>query len=111
MIYFRSFIDEWTHIAGTYNATTKQAKVYINGVIKNATIGCGCLSRDWAREAKIGNEEMKRPLSGLIDEFRIYNYALTADEIKALYEKCKFGQGGKSCCRSVDLISYSQDGS
>lgn len=30
-----------------------------------------------------------RPLQGSIDEFRIYNYALTPDEIKALVSACK----------------------
>ena len=86
--------DVWTHIAGTYNASTGFANIYINGEIKNHSIGCGFLSRDWGSEAKIGNSRMKRPLGGLIDEFRLYNYALNPDEIKALFEKCKFGSGG-----------------
>ena len=41
---------------------------------------------------------MNRPLSGLIDEFRLYNYALSPEEIKQLFEKCKFGSGGSIPC-------------
>ena len=88
--------DEWTHIAGTYNASTGFANIYINGEIKNHSIGNGYLSRDWGAEAKIGNTKMSRPLSGLIDEFRLYNYALSPEEIKQLFEKCKFGSGGNN---------------
>ena len=39
--------------------------------------------------AGIGNNEKGRPLRGSIDEFRIYNYALKPDEIKALVSACK----------------------
>ena len=81
-------------MAGTYNASTGFANIYINGEIKNHSIGNGYLSRDWGAEAKIGNTKMNRPLSGLIDEFRLYNYALSPEEIKQLFEKCKFGSGG-----------------
>lgn len=47
------------------------------------------LSRDWNIRAGISNKEKSRPLQGSVDEFRIYNYALTPDEIKALVSACK----------------------
>jgi len=87
---------EWTHIAGTYNSSTGFANIYINGEIRNHSVGNGYLSRDWGGEAKIGNTKMNRPLEGLIDEFRLYNYALSPEEIKALFEKCKFGSGANN---------------
>lgn len=82
-------------MAGTYNAKTTQAKAYIDGVLRNQSIGNGELSRDWDTKVRIGNnaqchpEPCKRPLKGSIDEFRIYNYALTPDEIHALVGACK----------------------
>lgn len=79
---------KWTHVAGTYNAKTKQAKIFINGEIRNQSIGDGMLSRDWTGHAGISNVAKRRPLQGSIDEFRIYNYALTPDEIKALVSAC-----------------------
>jgi len=81
----------WTHVAGTYDAKTKQAKIFINGEIRNQSLGEGMLSRDWGVRAGIGNKEKHRPLRGSIDEFRIYNYALKNDEIKALVTACKNG--------------------
>lgn len=81
--------SKWTHLAGEYNSKTCQAKVYINGEIRNMSIGEGELSRDWGVRAGIGNHDKNRPLRGAIDEFRIYNYALKSDEIKALVSACK----------------------
>jgi len=81
--------SKWTHLAGEYNSRTGQAKVFINGDIRNMSIGEGELSRDWGVRAGIGNHEKHRPLRGAIDEFRIYNYALKPDEIKALVSACK----------------------
>ena len=89
-------IGRWVHVAGTYNSKTTQAKAYIDGVLRNQSIGNGELSRDWDTKVRIGNgvnmcgaEPCKRPLKGSIDEFRIYNYALTPDEIHALVGACK----------------------
>lgn len=84
------FLGKWTHLAGTYDSKTKQAKIYINGEIRNQSIGEGLpLSRDWGVHAGISNKNKNRPLQGSVDEFRIYNYALTPDEIRALVSACK----------------------
>lgn len=80
--------EKWTHIAGTYDSKTKQAKIFINGEIRNQSIGDGQLSRDWGMRAGISNRDKGRLLRGSVDEFRIYNYALTPDEIKALVSAC-----------------------
>lgn len=83
---------KWVHVAGTYNSKTTQAKAYIDGVLRNQSIGNGELSRDWST-VRIGMhgcaDACRRPLKGSIDEFRIYNYALTPDEIHALVGACK----------------------
>lgn len=91
------------HVAGTYNSKTSQAKAYIDGVLRNQSIGNGELSRDWDTKVRIGNaialcspEPCKRPLKGSIDEFRIYNYALTPDEIHALVGACKNDDQGST---------------
>jgi len=95
--------SKWTHVAGTYDSGTKQAKIYINGVIRNMTLSSGCeLSRDWARHASIGNHEKHRPLRGSIDEFRIYNYALKPDEIKALVGACTNDEDASNRSKGTD---------
>lgn len=82
------FPDQWTHIAGTYDSATGKAKIYVNGELRNMTIGGGLLSRDWLSRAGIGDHKAGRPLMGFIDEFRIYNYALAKAEIEALAKMC-----------------------
>ena len=75
-------LHQWHHIVGTYNGTT--ANLYIDGELKTSsntgkylivhdstplTIGC---------EYSVGNTHYK----GLIDEVRIYNRALSSEEIR-----------------------------
>ena len=83
------FVETWTHIAGTYDAATGKAKVYINGELRNMTQGSGLLSRDWLTRAGIGDHKASRSLRGYIDEFQMYNYALTKVELKKLVDQCK----------------------
>lgn len=87
-IYLFFFPDKWTHIAGTYDSATGKSKIYVNGELRNMTIGGGLLSRDWLARAGIGDHKAGRPLMGFIDEFRIYNYALTKAEIETLAKMC-----------------------
>ena len=53
------------------------------------TSGAGLLSRDWLTRAGIGDHKASRPLRGFIDEFQMYNYALTKADLKKLIDKCK----------------------
>jgi hypothetical protein len=75
-------VGSWTHIASTYDGTT--LRIYVNGVqaaskavtgaikVSNGTLRIGGDS-SWANEW----------FSGLIDEVRVYNRALSAGEIQA----------------------------
>jgi len=99
----------WVHVAGTYDSKTKQAKVFINGEIRNQSLGDGALSRDWGVRAGIGNKEKNRPLRGSIDEFRIYNYALKPDEIKALVSACKATVQDASASEAKDDVAQKSD--
>lgn len=82
--------DTWTHVCGTYDSASGKSKIYINGMLRNMTIGSGYLSRDWVARAGIGDHKAARPLMGFIDEFKIYNYALERKDIVALVNKCAF---------------------
>ena len=75
-------IGEWSHIAMTYDGATQ--RLYVNGVLVrsraqtgNAAVGNGAL--------RIGgnNSFAGEFFRGLIDEVRIYNRALSLDEIAA----------------------------
>jgi autotransporter-associated beta strand protein len=95
-------LNEWHHIAATYDKTSGFGAVYLDGVsVFGETLG----SFDLATSADlyIGH----RPLTGeqfpwfagLIDEVEIFNRALTADEIQDIYNA---GSDGK-CLPTVSM--------
>jgi len=82
---------QWHHVAGTYDGQVM--RVYVDGVEDNQKTANppGLLKKNnW--DLCIGNSEVDHGtgeflgFDGLIDEVRIYNRALTADEIRALCE-------------------------
>lgn len=69
----------------TYDSTEMLAQVFINGKQQKIKSATGDLSQDWGHFAGIGYRFYgKNNLGGLIDEFIIYNYALSNDEIAFL---------------------------
>jgi len=76
--------DEWHHVAITGSGNASTIKYYINGIDQTATP----VSFTWdgiAGDLWIGGEGDSDNFPGIIDEVRIYNRALSADEIKRLY--------------------------
>jgi len=76
-------LGEWYHVAGTYNGST--LKVYVNGVLEDEeTIG---ISRTYNTEnLQIGALRMpvfEYWLNGTIDEVKLYNRALSHEEVLA----------------------------
>jgi hypothetical protein len=73
-------LNTWTHVAATYDG--KELRLYINGsAVLTAVTGPIVQS---SRELRIGgNLVWGEYFDGLIDEVRIYNRALTAQEIQA----------------------------
>lgn len=70
----------WHHVAGVYDGTT--IKVYLDGVLEG-TSNTTFIPTNGAATLKIGarGDDANTRLGGLIDEVRIYNRALTAEEI------------------------------
>jgi hypothetical protein len=78
--------NEWTHVAGTYDGNA--VKCYINGEVAGTEPNAGSLvflSQD-TNDLAIGNraENMGTPLIGTIDDVRVYDYGLSAEEIAYL---------------------------
>ena len=76
--------DSWYHVAGTYDPITKTARLYLNGnldkVIQNADAPVATSS-----EMRIGlNMDNNEEFMGIIDDLRIYNRVLDANEIEEL---------------------------
>jgi len=78
----------FNHVAGTYDGTTMT--LYLNGVPINRHSVKGKLATAENAVSFSGGET----LDGLLDEFTLYNRALNADEIQAIYQA---GAAGK--CR------------
>ncbi|MFH0989185.1 MAG: LamG-like jellyroll fold domain-containing protein [bacterium] len=81
-------VNSWYHIVVTYDGTTQ--KIYINGQLNNQNvINAGNLNYgSWAGDVGMGKKlDWCYPnyYSGLLDEVRIYNRALSASEIQNHY--------------------------
>ncbi|MDX3382061.1 hypothetical protein PV682_11420 [Streptomyces niveiscabiei] len=78
----------WTHLVGVYNSATKTAQLYVNGTLAATTTGV----TPWAAT---GDLVLGRGLSGgtpgawfggSVSDVQAYAYALTANQITALYQ-------------------------
>jgi len=76
---------EWIHLAGTYNGTAE--KLYVNGELNNTKTGVGALDvKD--SQLRVGNivgGTPGEPFNGSVDEIRVWNRTLSADEIYQQY--------------------------
>jgi|GEM_PF-3832615 len=74
----------WYHIVGTYDGTVR--KIYVNGVLENSVTATGQLSSNTAN-LEIGKYNLSNThyFDGAIDEVKIYDRALTAEEVYAHY--------------------------
>jgi hypothetical protein len=87
-----SYLNIWTHIAGTYDAATHTGRVYINGVLAKEQV-FGSSMTTYATSGFLTNigsatlgdsNEPFGAFKGAIDEVRIYKRVLTAGEIAPL---------------------------
>lgn len=76
----------WSYVVGVYNGT--DLRIYINGVLDGTPVSqTGVLKANAVNTKKIGvnGGGGSQFFDGQIDDARIYNYALTATQIKTLY--------------------------
>jgi hypothetical protein len=75
-------MDKWIHIATAYSAKEKKIRFFINGELD--------IENDWGGNpgvldpARIGDWNQQRQWEGLLDEFIIFNTALSEDDIQAV---------------------------
>jgi len=73
--------DQWYHIAGTNDGANM--KIYVNGLLKATLSSTGASGVD--NDAMIGFDDVASTyFEGLIDDVRIYNRALTDEELQGL---------------------------
>jgi hypothetical protein len=82
--------NQWHHIAATYNQTTQELKLYEDGINNQNYSGVDTTYTSTDTTVQIGRLGVVGtpfwPYSGLIDDVRIYDRALTPDEIQRLYQ-------------------------
>ncbi len=79
-----NIITDWTLYTMTWDGTN--LKCFINGTQGGVTVPGGSINTSDTGVIQIGRDDgLARYFNGLIDEVRIYNRALSADEIKQLY--------------------------
>jgi len=71
-------VGVWTHIASTYDGS--ELRVYVNGASAGVLAAAGTINAR-SGEVRIGHGRGNVPFNGRIDEVRLYNRALSAEEI------------------------------
>jgi Concanavalin A-like lectin/glucanases superfamily/Domain of unknown function (DUF1929)/Bacterial Ig domain/Purple acid Phosphatase, N-terminal domain len=72
-------LNTWSHLAGTYDGTTM--RLYVNGVQVASKARTGALTSSTSPLRIGGNAAWGEYFSGLIDDVRVYNRALSAAEV------------------------------
>lgn len=93
----------WHHCAGTIDGTT--AKIYVDGSERISWQVTPATSND--HKVVIGSDDETpsfRPFNGAIDEVRVYKRALSASEIKALYDNPSGDVGASAFVKQKLLI-------
>lgn len=78
--------EKWAHISGVRDTETGLLKLYLNGeMVASTTDGTGSISQDV--DLYLGsNSDPSGALLGILDEVKMFNYALSDAEILDIYE-------------------------
>lgn len=80
-------VGQWTHLCGVYDASANQLSVYSNGVVQSS-IGRGAGAWSATGDLRVGsrwwNGSAGSFLNGDVDDVRIYDRALSIDDIGAI---------------------------
>jgi hypothetical protein len=83
--------NTWTHLAGVWDSVNDRMLIYINGTLdKSQSISIGSFTTGAAASVTTGGVLVSgvvyNDFNGFIDELRVYNRSLSADQILLLYQ-------------------------
>ena len=89
-------VSKWYHVTYTYSSSIYEARLYVDGVSVPLSVAAGQAAWDTASGSHLGigrdlivpislGDNWRIPWSGSIDEVRIYNRALSSNEVAQLY--------------------------
>ncbi len=77
----------WYHLIGTWDDASNTVKIYVDGVQRDDSNAVNISMANSTHTSSIGSQEQTiEPMDGIIDEIKILNTDLSADEAKLLYE-------------------------
>jgi hypothetical protein len=84
--------SQWHHVAMTWEddgtPNVQDTKLYVNGVLESlSTSSSQSINTASGEDFEIGSDHSNRHLDGLLDDVRVYNKALSAEEIQTIYSK------------------------
>jgi hypothetical protein len=80
--------NKWSHIGLTYDGSF--VRIYINGILDSKNVLTGSLPTNSGDVLTIGTDSVHNyPFTGPIDDVRVYNRALSAQEVYQLYHAGK----------------------
>ena len=84
--------NKWSHVAGVYDG--ERVSFYVNGELVGTPLAVSGRIVPSGHHLQIGHDPSspERYFNGLIDEASVYNTALSAEQIRAIY---KVGSAGK----------------
>jgi hypothetical protein len=96
-------LNEWTHVAAAYNATTGDITGYVDGSPTTASAS-GNLTNS-PKDLRIGSDDNGNTnFDGRIDQLRVYNRAITAAEAQSFTSsECNNRQRTLECVNNPDL--------
>ncbi len=105
--------NTWHHIAGTFNKTDKKARLYVDGILMLTSSATTSALENAPNRITIGSDWFgDYSLIGVVDEVRLWNRALSPDEINASYNaglyRLEHDFGGSSKGH-VTFKAYAQD--
>ena len=77
-------VDEWTHVVVIQDGTT--TRIYVNNVLVDEDTHADIYT-SFLPTGDLGSTGSTYWFNGLIDEVRIYDYALTTESVQALYDR------------------------
>jgi hypothetical protein len=97
-------VNEWTHVAITYDSSAAQLKYYVNGVLMG-TVNSMRQPNDTSQPIKIGAYYNNGAFfDGFIDEVRVYNKTLSSQEISDIYMNARCAHESDTDCNGcVDM--------
>ncbi|MEC7628228.1 MAG: LamG-like jellyroll fold domain-containing protein, partial [Verrucomicrobiota bacterium] len=99
-------LNEWSHLAFSYDLNAKRARFFLNGKFDSETSFAGNLALPLSQAFRLGPQDGSEATAtrGKADDFRIYNTALSQTDIEGIY-----GSGGGDFHNRSIEFAYSSE--